>query len=81
MDEPTSALDPKATAKIENLIVELKETVSIIIVTHNMPQAGRVSDYTAFMYLGELVEFGPTDQVFTAPKDPRTEEYLTGKFG
>ncbi len=81
MDEPTSALDPKATAKIENLIVELKETVSIIIVTHNMPQAGRVSDYTAFMYLGELVEFGPTDQLFTAPKDPRTEEYLTGKFG
>ncbi len=80
MDEPTSALDPKATLQIENLIVELKETVTIVIVTHNMPQAGRISDYTAFFYLGELVEFGPTAEVFTNPKDPRTEEYLTGKF-
>ncbi len=80
MDEPTSALDPKATLQIENLIVELKNTVTIIIVTHNMPQAGRISDYTAFFYLGELIEFGPTAEVFTNPKDPRTEEYLTGKF-
>ena len=80
MDEPTSALDPKATLQIENLIVELKETVTIVIVTHNMPQAGRISDYTAFFYLGELIEFGPTAEVFTNPKDPRTEEYLTGKF-
>ncbi len=80
MDEPTSALDPKATLQIENLIVELKRTVTIIIVTHNMPQAGRISDYTAFFYLGELIEFGPTAEVFTNPKDPRTEEYLTGKF-
>ncbi len=80
MDEPTSALDPKATLQIENLIVELKETVTIIIVTHNMPQAGRISDFTAFFYLGELIEFGPTAEVFTNPKDPRTEEYLTGKF-
>ncbi|WP_022852940.1 phosphate ABC transporter ATP-binding protein PstB [Thermodesulfatator atlanticus] len=80
MDEPTSALDPKATLQIENLIVELKNTVTIIIVTHNMPQAGRVSDYSAFFYLGELVEFGPTAEMFTNPKDPRTEEYLTGKF-
>ncbi|HHI98076.1 MAG TPA: phosphate ABC transporter ATP-binding protein [Thermodesulfatator atlanticus] len=80
MDEPTSALDPKATLQIENLIVELKQTVTIIIVTHNMPQAGRISDYTAFFYLGELIEFGPTAEVFTNPKDPRTEEYLTGKF-
>ncbi len=80
MDEPTSALDPKATLQIENLIVELKETVTIVIVTHNMPQAGRISDFTAFFYLGELIEFGPTAEVFTNPKDPRTEEYLTGKF-
>ncbi len=80
MDEPTSALDPKATLQIENLIVELKSTVTIVIVTHNMPQAGRISDYTAFFYLGELIEFGPTAEVFTNPKDPRTEEYLTGKF-
>ncbi|NPB09545.1 MAG: phosphate ABC transporter ATP-binding protein [Thermodesulfobacteria bacterium] len=80
MDEPTSALDPKATLQIENLIVELKNTVTIVIVTHNMPQAGRISDYTAFFYMGELIEFGPTAEVFTNPKDPRTEEYLTGKF-
>ncbi|WP_456371207.1 phosphate ABC transporter ATP-binding protein PstB [Thermodesulfatator atlanticus] len=80
MDEPTSALDPKSSLQIENLIVELKETVTIVIVTHNMPQAGRISDFTAFFYLGELVEFGPTAELFTNPKDPRTEEYLTGKF-
>ncbi len=80
MDEPTSALDPKSTFQIENLIVELKDTVTIVVVTHNMPQAGRISDFTAFFYLGELVEFGPTSEVFTNPKDPKTEEYLTGKF-
>jgi phosphate transport system ATP-binding protein len=81
LDEPTSALDPKATVKIEELIVELKEAVTIMLVTHNFPQAARVSDYTAFMYLGELVEFGLTDKMFTNPEDSRTEEYLTGKYG
>lgn len=81
MDEPTSALDPKATDHIEKLIEKLKKQVTIVIVTHNIAQAGRVSDYTAFMYLGELIEYGATDTLFTAPKDPRTEEYLTGKFG
>ncbi len=81
LDEPTSALDPKATSHIESLIVELKETVSIVLVTHNIAQAARVSDYTAFLYLGELIEFGPTQKLFTVPKDKRTEEYLTGKFG
>jgi phosphate transport system ATP-binding protein len=81
LDEPTSALDPMATAHIEELVVQLKETVTIIQVTHNIPQAARISDFTAFIYLGELVEFGPTDKVFTVPKDKRTEQYLTGKFG
>ena len=81
LDEPTSALDPKSTAHIEELVVQLKTTVTIIQVTHNIPQAARISDYTAFMYLGELVEFGPTEKMFTVPKDKRTEEYLTGKFG
>jgi phosphate transport system ATP-binding protein len=81
LDEPTSALDPKATSHIEELIVQLKDTVSIILVTHNMAQAARVSDLAAFVYLGELVEFGPSGRMFTAPKDKRTEEYLTGKFG
>jgi len=81
MDEPTSALDPKATNHIEKLIEKLKEQVTIVIVTHNIAQAGRVSDYTTFLYLGELIEYGATDTMFTAPKDPRTEEYLTGKFG
>ena len=81
LDEPTSALDPKATAMIEELIVELKRSVTVIIVTHNVSQAARVSDYTAFLYLGELVEFGPTEEIFTAPKNPKTEEYLTGRFG
>ena len=81
LDEPTSALDPKATAMIEELIVELKRSVTVIIVTHNVSQAARVSDYTAFLYLGELVEFGPTEEVFTAPKNPKTEEYLIGRFG
>jgi len=81
MDEPTSALDPKAAHRVEELISRLKETVTVVVVTHNVAQAGRVADYTAFLYLGELIEFGPTSQLFTAPQDPRTEEYLTGKFG
>ncbi len=81
LDEPTSALDPKATARIEELIVQLKNSVTIILVTHNIAQASRVSDYTAFLYLGELIEFGPTGKMFTVPEDKRTEEYLTGKFG
>jgi len=81
MDEPTSALDPKAAHRVEELISQLKETVTVVVVTHNVAQAGRVADYTAFLYLGELIEFGPTTQLFTAPQDPRTEEYLTGKFG
>lgn len=80
-DEPCSALDPIATAKIEELITELKKSYTIAIVTHNTAQAARVSDYTAFLYLGDLVEFGSTDKMFTVPKDKRTEEYLTGKFG
>lgn len=81
LDEPTSALDPKATAKIEELMEELKKTVTIVLVTHNIAQASRISDYTAFLYLGELIEFGPTQRIFTVPKDKRTEEYLIGKFG
>jgi phosphate transport system ATP-binding protein len=81
LDEPTSALDPKSTMQIEELIVELKKTATMLLVTHNIAQAARVSDYTAFLYLGELVEFGPTEKMFTVPKDKRTEEYLTGKFG
>jgi phosphate transport system ATP-binding protein len=80
-DEPCSALDPISTAKIEELIDELKEDYTIAIVTHNMQQAARVSDYTAFMYLGELVEFGPTSKIFTTPNDPRTQDYITGRFG
>ncbi|MGB9595039.1 MAG: phosphate ABC transporter ATP-binding protein PstB [Candidatus Poribacteria bacterium] len=81
LDEPTSALDPKSTASIEELITELVDYVTIIIVTHNTAQAARISDFTAFMYLGELIEFGPTEKMFTVPKDRRTEEYLGGKFG
>jgi len=81
MDEPTSALDPISTMKIEELINELKNKYTIIIVTHNMQQAGRVSDYTAFFLNGELVECGPTDRVFYKPKDKRTEDYITGRFG
>jgi phosphate transport system ATP-binding protein len=81
MDEPTSALDPIATAKIEDLLVKLKEHYTIVLVTHNMSQAARISDYSLFMYLGELVEYGKTKNMFTNPIDPRTEEYLTGKFG
>jgi len=81
LDEPTSALDPKATSHVEELIVQLKDTVTILLVTHNIGQAARVSDFTAFLYVGELIEFGPTERMFTAPKNKRTEEYLTGKFG
>ncbi len=81
LDEPTSALDPKSTAHIEELVSELKKTVTIIQVTHNLAQAARVSDFAAFLYLGALVEFGATEKMFTAPKDKRTDEYLTGKFG
>jgi phosphate transport system ATP-binding protein len=81
LDEPTSALDPKSTAHIEELVTELKTAVTIIQVTHNIAQAARVSDFAAFLYLGELVEFGPTARLFTGPKNKRTEEYLTGKFG
>lgn len=81
MDEPTSALDPISTAKIEELMTDLKKTVTIIIVTHNMQQAARISDKTGFFLLGELVEFGETDQLFTAPRDEKTERYITGRFG
>jgi phosphate transport system ATP-binding protein len=81
MDEPCSALDPIATLKIEELIAELKKRVTIVIVTHNMQQAARVADRTAFMLSGKLVEVGPTQEIFTTPSDPRTEEYVTGKFG
>ncbi|WP_121013162.1 phosphate ABC transporter ATP-binding protein PstB [Hydrogenivirga caldilitoris] len=80
-DEPTSALDPISTSKVEDLIVELKERVTIIIVTHNMQQAARISDYTAFMYIGELVEFGETEKIFTKPNEKLTEDYITGRFG
>ena len=80
-DEPCSALDPISTAKIEELIDELKDDYTIVIVTHNMQQAARVSDFTAFMYLGELVEFNPTNKMFTSPRDSRTQDYITGRFG
>ncbi len=81
MDEPTSALDPKATARIEDLIEELRGKYTIVIVTHNMQQAARVSDHTAFFYEGELVEFAPTSELFTKPEKKKTEEYITGRFG
>ncbi len=81
LDEPTASLDPKATSMIEELIIELKNAVTIILVTHNRSQAARVSDYTAFLYLGQIVEFDLTPKMFTAPKHKKTEEYLTGKFG
>ncbi|MBP0132569.1 MAG: phosphate ABC transporter ATP-binding protein [Nitrosospira sp.] len=80
-DEPTSALDPIATASIEELITDLKDKVTILIVTHNMQQAARVSDFTAYMYLGELIEFGVTDTIFIKPKNKQTEDYITGRFG
>lgn len=81
LDEPTSALDPIATAKIEDLLTDLREKYTIILVTHNMSQAARISDYSMFMYLGKLIEFGKTKTLFTNPVDKKTEEYLTGKFG
>jgi phosphate transport system ATP-binding protein len=81
MDEPTSALDPLASSKIENLIDKLKRDLTIIIVTHNMQQSARVSDYTAFMYLGELIEYNTTKQIFNNPQKELTERYISGKFG
>ncbi len=81
MDEPTSAIDPVATARIEDLIESLKERYTIVIVTHNMQQAARISDYTAFFYNGRIVEFGPTEEIFTNPKNKQTEDYITGRFG
>ena len=81
MDEPTSALDPISTSRIEELVLELKDKYTIVMVTHNMQQAVRVSDYTAFFLLGELVEFGKTDNIFSQPQDRRTEDYITGRFG
>ena len=81
LDEPASALDPISTLKIEELINDLKRDYTIVIVTHNMQQAARVSDYTAFMYLGELIEFGRTDTLFTNPEKKQTEDYITGRYG
>lgn len=81
MDEPTSALDPISTAKIEELVIELKKDVTVLIVTHNMQQAARISNHTSFFLMGELVESGPTNRIFTKPKDARTEQYITGRFG
>ena len=81
MDEPTSALDPISTSKIEELVMDLKKQYTIVIVTHNMQQAARISDYTAFFLLGDLVEFGETDKLFSVPQDKRTEDYITGRFG
>ena len=81
MDEPTSALDPISTSKIEELSLQLKEKYSIIIVTHNMQQAVRISDNTAFFLLGELIEYGDTEELFSTPKNKRTEDYITGRFG
>jgi len=81
LDEPTSALDPISTMRIEELITELKEEFTIAIVTHNMQQAARISDYTAYMYLGEMIEFGITDQIFIKPQKKATEDYITGRFG
>lgn len=81
LDEPTSALDPISTNHVEDLVVELKKTVTIVIVTHNLHQAARISDYTAFMYLGDVIEFGHTEKIFTTPTDKRTENYITGRFG
>jgi phosphate transport system ATP-binding protein len=81
MDEPCSALDPIATGRIEDLIHELKDDYTVVIVTHNMQQASRVSDYTAFMYLGKLIEYDETDKIFTAPEKKQTQDYITGRFG
>ena len=81
MDEPTSALDPISTAKIEELMYDLKEKYTIVIVTHNMQQAGRISDKTAFFYMGELIEYNNTKEIFTNPKEEKTQNYITGRFG
>mgnify|MGYP000209308213 CR=1 FL=1 len=81
MDEPTSAIDPVATARIEELVLQLKDRLTVVIVTHNMQQAARISDYTAFFFQGRIVEFGPTQKIFTNPSHPKTEEYITGRFG
>jgi phosphate transport system ATP-binding protein len=81
LDEPTSALDPISSARLEETVSQLKSDHTIVIVTHNLGQAARISDYTGFMYLGEMIEFGPTDQVFTRPSTPRTSDYITGRFG
>ena len=81
MDEPTSALDPMATARIEELVRELRTRYTVVIVTHNMQQAARISDTTDFFLMGEMIESGPTQQMFTSPKDKRTEDYITGRFG
>ena len=81
MDESTSALDPISTSKIEDLVAELKKDYTIVMVTHNMQQAARISDKTAFFLLGEVVEYGETEQIFSMPKDKRTEDYITGRFG
>ena len=81
MDEPTSALDPISTSKIEDLVVDLKKDYTIVIVTHNMQQAARISDKTAFFLLGEVIEFGDTETIFSVPEDKRTEDYITGRFG
>lgn len=81
MDEPTSALDPISTSKIEDLMADLKKNYTVVIVTHNMQQASRISDKTAFFLLGEMIEYGVTEQIFSMPKDSRTEDYITGRFG
>ena len=81
LDEPASALDPISTAKLEQTLAELKQDYTIVIVTHNLQQATRISDYTGFMYLGKLIEFGPTEQLFSTPRSPRTHDYVTGRFG
>ena len=81
MDEPCSSLDPIATAKVEELMLELKKDYTIAIVTHNMQQAARISDYSGYMLLGEMVEFGPTGEIFTNPKDKRTDDYISGRYG
>src|SRR5262249_40266789 len=81
LDEPTSALDPISTAKVEELVSQLKGEFTVVIVTHNMQQASRISDSTAFMYLGDLIEYGATEQIFQAPKNKRTEDYITGRYG
>jgi len=81
MDEPCSALDPIATGKIEDLMIELRERYTIVIVTHNMQQAARISDFSGYMLLGDMIEFGQTDSIFTNPKDKRTQDYISGRYG